>query len=137
MIRSDKASIFGDTYNGVPNPQVGHLHPYPTRYHGAIFTTPRFGLPFIANPYARGPYSGFSGTSGGVPVAPLLLGVVAVAGVGALAGAMSAGKDKATVGMRAGLAVGAFASLAYLYEASNVSKLDGVVNALSKVGSGK
>jgi hypothetical protein len=36
-------SIFGRTYNGVPNPKVPHLHPYPTRYHGPIWTWPVFG----------------------------------------------------------------------------------------------
>lgn len=54
----DQASIFGHTYQGVPNPQVPYEHPYPTRYHGPIFTEPRFGLPFESNPMSVAPYSG-------------------------------------------------------------------------------
>ena len=42
----DRASIFGDTYNGVPSPTIAHVHPYPTRFHGPIYTTPRFGMPY-------------------------------------------------------------------------------------------
>lgn len=33
---------------GVPNPFVMHVHPYPTRFHGAIYTRPVFGFPQIA-----------------------------------------------------------------------------------------
>lgn len=55
---NDQNSIFGRTYQGVPNPQIGYQHAYPTRYHGPIFTTPRFGLPFQANPMAVAPFSG-------------------------------------------------------------------------------
>ena len=58
MTRSDKDSIFGHTYQGVPNPQIPYKHPYPTRYHGPIFTEPRFGVPFEPRPYAVAPYSG-------------------------------------------------------------------------------
>lgn len=39
-------SIFTDTYHGVPSPTIPHTHPYPTRFHGPIYTTPRFGLPY-------------------------------------------------------------------------------------------
>lgn len=51
-------SIFGDTHHGVPSPLVPHRHPYPTRYHGPIWTTPWFSLPYRQNPYARVPYAG-------------------------------------------------------------------------------
>ena len=31
---------------GVPNPYVATTHPYPTRYHGGIWTRPTFGMPY-------------------------------------------------------------------------------------------
>ena len=31
---------------GVPNPLTRHVHPYPTRFHGSIYTRPVFGFPF-------------------------------------------------------------------------------------------
>ncbi len=34
--------------NGVPSPYALHVHPYPTRFHGAIYTRPVFGFPQIA-----------------------------------------------------------------------------------------
>lgn len=39
-------SIFSDTERGIPSPTVPHEHPYPTRYHGPVWTTPRFFLPY-------------------------------------------------------------------------------------------
>lgn len=36
--------------NGVPNPYTMHVHPYPTRFHGPIYTRPVFGFPVIARP---------------------------------------------------------------------------------------
>lgn len=50
-------SVFGDTYHGVPNPVVPHRHPYPTRYHGAIFSDPQFFLPYRDRPYAQAPFA--------------------------------------------------------------------------------
>lgn len=44
-------SIFTDTYQGVPNPQIPHLHPYPTRFHGPVYGVPRFGLPYRPSPW--------------------------------------------------------------------------------------
>lgn len=35
---------------GVPTPYVMHVHPYPTRFHGPIYTRPVFGAPVIARP---------------------------------------------------------------------------------------
>jgi hypothetical protein len=35
---------------GVPNPLVRHVHPYPTRFHGTIYTRPVFGLPYVLSP---------------------------------------------------------------------------------------
>lgn len=32
---------------GVPNPYVVTTHPYPTRYHGGIWTRPTFGMPYM------------------------------------------------------------------------------------------
>lgn len=52
-------SIFGDTYAGVPNPNVPHVHPWPTRYHGPIFTVPGTAKPtYRQRPYAKAPYMG-------------------------------------------------------------------------------
>lgn len=33
---------------GVPSPYVARVHPYPTRYHGGIWTRPVFGMPRVA-----------------------------------------------------------------------------------------
>lgn len=35
---------------GVPTPFAMHVHPYPTRFHGPIYTRPVFGGPVIARP---------------------------------------------------------------------------------------
>jgi hypothetical protein len=37
---------------GVPNPYTAHVHPYPTRFHGAIYTRPVFELPYVRSPHA-------------------------------------------------------------------------------------
>lgn len=64
-------SIFGDTYGGVPNPMVPHRHPWPTRYHGPIYTVPGVAKPsYRQRPYARAPYVGF-GAAAGSPFDPL------------------------------------------------------------------
>lgn len=55
----ERDSIYGDTYDGVPNPMVPHVHPYPTRYHGAKFDYPQPGYEYVGAPYARGPFAGF------------------------------------------------------------------------------
>lgn len=36
----------------VPSPYALAVHPYPTRYHGAIYTRPTFGMPYVQNSYA-------------------------------------------------------------------------------------
>lgn len=54
-------SIFGDTYRGVPNPLVPHLHPYPTRYHGPIYDVPQATFPYRERPYAVAPFAGALG----------------------------------------------------------------------------
>lgn len=54
----DRRSIFGDTYAGVPNPQMVHTSGYPTRFHGPNFTTPEPGWTYVARPYARAPFMG-------------------------------------------------------------------------------
>lgn len=84
-------SIFGDTYAGVPNPNVPHKHPWPTRFHGPNYTVPGVAQDtFVERPYAEIPYFGFDGS--GVLGADLpriehvlgggLLDAVAGAGVG-------------------------------------------------------
>ncbi len=35
---------------GVPTPYHMHVHPWPTRFHGPIYTRPVFGFPVIARP---------------------------------------------------------------------------------------
>lgn len=35
---------------GVPTPYVAHVHPYPTRFHGGIWTRPVFGMPQLQTP---------------------------------------------------------------------------------------
>lgn len=41
-----------DLPHGVPSPDHAHVHPYPTRYHGGIWTRPVFGFPWNRRPYA-------------------------------------------------------------------------------------
>lgn len=54
-----KDSIFGDTYAGVPNPLVAHHHPWPTRFHGPIYTVPGVANPsYRERDYAKAPYMG-------------------------------------------------------------------------------
>lgn len=35
---------------GVPTPFVAHVHPYPTRFHGGIWTRPQFAFPQMQQP---------------------------------------------------------------------------------------
>jgi len=37
---------------GIPNPYVTHVHPYPTRFHGAVYTRPVFDTPYQPAPHA-------------------------------------------------------------------------------------
>lgn len=55
---AERDSIFGDTYNGVPNPNVPFVHGYPTRYHGPIWTQPMPGFQYRANTYTKAPFLG-------------------------------------------------------------------------------
>lgn len=65
-------SIFGDTYHGVPNPMVPHLHPWPTRYHGPNYTIPGVAKPtYDQEPYAKEPYVGY----GAAPIFEYVTGV--------------------------------------------------------------
>ncbi len=34
---------------GIPNPYAATTHPYPTRYHGGIWTRPVFGFPYVTS----------------------------------------------------------------------------------------
>lgn len=63
-------SIFGDTVDGVPNPLIGHVHPYPTRFHGPIFNQPQFGQPYRQRPYGVAPYAGIGADAATVPATP-------------------------------------------------------------------
>lgn len=36
--------------DGVPTPYVAHVHPYPTRFHGGIWTRPQFAYPQMQTP---------------------------------------------------------------------------------------
>lgn len=31
----------------IPSPYAVHVHPYPTRFHGGIWTRPVFGMPYV------------------------------------------------------------------------------------------
>lgn len=55
----ERASIFGDTYDGVPSPNVPFEHGYPTRYHGPIWTYPRQGYGYKRATYVKTPFLGF------------------------------------------------------------------------------
>lgn len=40
-----------DLPHGVPSPYTAHVHPYPTRFHGGIWTRPVFGNPWVRTPH--------------------------------------------------------------------------------------
>lgn len=40
-----------DLPHGVPTPMKTHVHPYPTRFHGGIWTRPVFGFPWVRTPH--------------------------------------------------------------------------------------
>ena len=66
MFNQEDLSIFGATGEGVPNPRVGHIHPYPTRHHGPIWTQPQAGYPYRSSTYVRPSFNGM-----GAPVLPI------------------------------------------------------------------
>lgn len=107
-------SIFGDTYRGVPNPMVPHVHPYPTRFHGPIYTVPGTAKPtYYATPYAKAPYMGFGAETTCAPmfrhVLPGggLLDAAAGAAIGYVVAPTKAGRAAWTiVGAVAGYAAG-------------------------------
>lgn len=45
-------NLDGPYQRGVANPYVAHVHPFPSRYHGAIYSRPVFGLPYVRRPHA-------------------------------------------------------------------------------------
>jgi hypothetical protein len=53
-----------DLPHGVPSPDHAHVHPYPTRFHGGIWTRPVFGFPWNRSPYAVFRPSQMNGLSG-------------------------------------------------------------------------
>jgi hypothetical protein len=54
----ERDSIWGDTYGGVPNPNVPVVHGYPTRFHGPIFTVPQPGYTYAPATYTLAPFLG-------------------------------------------------------------------------------
>lgn len=51
VYRCNAGQVSGLGAPGVPSPYTAHAHPYPTRFHGAIYTRPEFGLPYVPAPY--------------------------------------------------------------------------------------
>lgn len=72
VVPIDHQGIFGDTYGGVPNPRIPHEHPYPTRFHGPIYSYPRFYQPYRQQSFMVP--GGYVGTSGLGADTPALLG---------------------------------------------------------------
>jgi hypothetical protein len=62
IVDQEELSVFGDTYPGVPNPLVGHVHPYPTRFHGPNWNQPMFTQPWVERPYVGVPFMGLGQT---------------------------------------------------------------------------
>lgn len=116
-----------DLPRGVPSPNVAHVHPYPTRFHGGVWKRPVFGFPWNRSPYAvfRGsqmnglgeyidptfrPYHGLGqavDTAGGVFRKPLLQGGGIFNDVSGL-GALPSGTGALIGGALVGFAVVAF-----------------------------
>jgi len=57
----ERDSVFGDTYNGVPNFMTAVEHGYPTRFHGPIYKTPQVTPTWAWQPYAKAPFAGNQG----------------------------------------------------------------------------
>ncbi len=84
MFNQEDIGIFGDTQQGVPNPRVGHVHPYPTRYHGPIWTQPQAGYPYRPASYVQAPFVGYGQDVAQVAINEVVLRGLIVIGVGAL-----------------------------------------------------
>lgn len=102
----ERDSIFGDTYDGVPNPLTPHRHPWPTRYHGPNYTVPGVDSTYAQRPYAIAPYMGM----GEAPMSPPV-DVVVNSLAGAAIGYLVADKEShrpvwAIVGALAGYGMG-------------------------------
>lgn len=48
---------------GVPSQYSVHVHPWPTRYHGPIYTRAEFHLPYVQSPFAVFKPGDFSATA--------------------------------------------------------------------------
>jgi hypothetical protein len=68
----------------IPSPYKVHVHPYPTRFHGGIWTRPVFGLPFQPAPsavfmphqFAGDPaFGAVSATTGAIAIGAFIVGV--------------------------------------------------------------
>jgi hypothetical protein len=106
-------SIFGDTWAGVPNPNIPHIHPWPTRYHGPNYTVPDVAnLTYVYRPYAKAPFVGMG-------TAPLFEHVTGNgyldAALGAAIGYVFANKDERPVWMVGGALAGFAAGMAGLF----------------------
>lgn len=62
--RRGNVEIRGLGNPGVPNPMQAHAHPYPTRFHGGIWTRPEFSLPYVPAPHQVFMPRDFAGLSG-------------------------------------------------------------------------
>jgi hypothetical protein len=100
----DRDSIFGDTYDGVPNPQIPFQHAYPTRYHGPVWTMAQPGYAYAPRPYASAPFLGL-----GELRSPLTGTPLADAALGALVGWLGAPTRSQALGYAAaGMIVAGF-----------------------------
>jgi len=149
-----QSSIFGNTYRGVPSPNVFHVHPYPTRYHGMNLTVPRFPMTYVENPYAVPSFMGMgAGPDGLGNVATSVGAFTGVAGalygaaIGAVAGAVighfaahKAGKGALYGAAAGGIALGLFYGTAGAAAGSVVdaaASRDSVAGLGSSCGCGK
>ena len=85
----ERDSIFGDTYDGVPNPQIPFQHAYPTRYHGPVWRMAQPGYTYARRPYAEPPFLGLDGSTVDLR-GPLTGSLWADAAIGALVGYLGA-----------------------------------------------
>jgi len=98
---AERDSIFGDTYDGVPNPMVPFQHAYPTRYHGPVWRMAQPGHVYARQPYASPPFLGLGAIS-----EPLTGSPFADAALGALVGWIGApSRDQALTYAAVGMIV--------------------------------
>lgn len=109
-----KRNLNGPYARGVANPYTTHVHPYPTRFHGGVYTRPVFGLPYVRSPHTVFKPDDFYE----------YYGVQGLGGLGSFGGSSLAGNT---------LGLGATGSPIYYLDAKTNPKVTSIQGGLNKV----